>query len=300
MPDPTVHDHELTLGIETKRKPIVAGLGEVLWDILPTSPRLGGAPANFAAHAAALGAEASLVSSIGSDTLGDQTIEILRRRNVETAFVSRNDDPTGTVQVDISGGEPSYTISKNVAWDQCLWGNSLEGFADSLDAVCFGTLFQRSAVSRKTTQRFLAATRPDCLRVFDVNLRQKFYSGEIIVDSLQAANILKLNDSELSIVAKAIGIDANTETFLPQVCERFDLELVALTCGANGSWLGDATTTHFCAATPVAVVDTVGAGDSFAAAVVFGLLNGQPIVEVHEKASQLAAKVCGYSGAVQF
>ena len=283
---------------ERDSNPVVAGLGEVLWDIFPDGSRIGGAPANFAAHAAALGANVFLVSAVGNDPLGNQTIEMLDQLNVNLDNVSRNEYPTGTVVVQISEGDPSYDITKNVAWDFCGWNHGLEQLADSVDAVCFGTLFQRSAASRETTQRFLNATKLDCLRVFDVNLRQNYYSDEIIAESLKLANVVKLNEEELPVVANAIGIDYEFASSPKEILERFDLKMIALTCGSEGSHLFTPSgNSDFCAAVPVSVIDTVGAGDSFTAAVVIGMLNHQPVPQFHQMASQIAARVCGQSGA---
>ena len=282
---------------ERDSNPVVTGLGEVLWDMFPDGSRLGGAPANFAAHAAALGADAFLVSAVGNDPLGDQTIEMLDRLQVNHDNVARNSHPTGTVEVEISGGNPVYDITTEVAWDFCIWNHVLEQLAESTDAVCFGTLFQRSETNRETTKRFLNATRPGCLRVFDVNLRQNFYSNEMIVESLKLANVLKLNEDELPVVANAIGIQCHFELSPKEILERFDLKMVALTCGSGGSHLFTPGGHDFCAAEPVNVIDTVGAGDSFTAAVVIGMLGDQPLEKLHQTASQNAAKVCGQAGA---
>lgn len=253
---------------------------------------------NFAAHAAALGANVFLISAVGNDPLGDQVIEMLGRLNVSHQHVSRNEHDTGTVEVQISDGEPSYDIAKDAAWDFCAWKSEFKSFAQSLDAVCYGTLFQRSTTNRETTQRFLGATRPDCLRVFDANLRQNFYSSEIIVESLKLANVLKLNEDELPIVAESIGIRYDTESSPREILQRFNLKMVVLTCGSDGSHLFTSAGHDFCPAAPVKVIDTVGAGDAFTAAVVMGMLGETSIGEMHQMASQLAARLCGQTGAI--
>lgn len=279
-------------------RPLVAGLGEVLWDIFPDASRLGGAPANFACHAAALGAKSFLISSVGHDQLGDQAVLDLDQLNVCTDHVVRNKHPTGTVSVEIIDDEPHYKIASNSAWDYCTSSASLRALAKSLDAVCYGTLFQRSTLSWNTTKQFLASTQPECLRVFDVNLRQDFYSDDTIARLLDMANVLKLNDHELPIVAKAIGISAETNQLPKLILGQFDLKMVALTSGSEGSLLITQTEEDFCPATPIDVVSTVGAGDAFTAGIVMGLLSNAPISEINKMASQLAAKVCRQQGAI--
>jgi len=280
-------------------KPLIAGLGEVLWDLLPDGSQLGGAPANFAAHAAALGAKAILISAVGNDSMGEKAIEMLGRLNIDHTNVARCDHPTGTVQIEVVDGEPTYEITKNVAWDHCVWHEGLAEVAESLDAVCFGTLFQRSITSHETTRRFLQATCSECLRIFDVNLRQDFFSDEVITESLEHANVLKLNHRELAVVSKVVGIEADKQSFIQEICKRFELKLATLTCGADGSWMGNTDTVHFCPSIPAEVVDTVGAGDSFTAAMVVGTLKQKPIPQVHADASRLAVSVCSHSGAIK-
>jgi len=259
---------------------------------------LGGAPANFSCHAAELGAESFLVSAVGDDSLGEEAITKLNRHQVYTDYVHRNKHPTGTVKIDLAAGEPSYCITQNVAWDFCRWSSRLAALTATLDAVCFGTLFQRSPVGEETVRKFLSATKPECFRIFDVNLRQKFYSSDVILESLKHANVLKLNNDELPIIAKAVCVDSDQNTFLKTVIQKYDLKLVALTCGADGSYLTTPTQHDFCPATPTEVVSTVGAGDAFTASLTMGMLNKLPIKTINKMASKLAAKICAQSGAV--
>jgi fructokinase len=194
---------------ESKQKTFqVAGIGELLWDLLPNGKQLGGAPANFAYHIKQAGCESFVVSSLGTDTLGNEILELFDQYALDKNYVEQTPEfPTGTVTVSLdSKGIPSYIIHENVAWDNIGWNSSLEALAKSVDAVCFGSLAQRNTVSRQTILNFLNATKTDCLRVFDINLRQAFYNIETILKSLELANILKLNDDELPVVAELLGL----------------------------------------------------------------------------------------------
>jgi fructokinase len=282
----------------SKRHRII-GIGEVLWDVFPDGPRFGGAPANFACHAASLGAEVSMISCVGSDDLGKRAIEFLQQRGVDTLNVAKSGElPTGTVQVTLDAKDsPSYTIAAPAAWDAITWSDRLEQLAAAADAVCFGTLAQRSKVSRESIQHFLRATPQDALRVFDVNLRQTFYSPETIRQSLDLANVLKLNDEELPIVSEACGIAGSRDDKLGALCEKHALRLVAMTRGAKGARVVSPTSVSECPGFPTNVRDTVGAGDSYTAALVVGMLRGEGLDEVNEHACRVAAYVCSQSGA---
>lgn len=283
-----------------KRKPgKIAGIGEVLWDMLPGGKKLGGAPCNFAFHALQAGFDAHVVSSVGIDREGEEICQVLDQLGLNRSFVQRTSRyPTGTVTVKLDlSGVPDYTIHENVAWDHIEMDYGLEALAGEVDAVCFGSLAQRSRVSKETIWRFLELTRGDCLRVFDINLRQDFYERENILKSLDYASVLKLNEEELPIVAGYLGCKGDAEGILQQIKERFSLQLIAYTKGANGSiLLGNNEISH--AEVPrVEVVDTVGAGDSFTAILVAGLLNGLPLHEAHTAATEIAAYVCSRKGA---
>ncbi len=276
----------------------VVGLGEMLWDVFPTGPVFGGAPANVACHAAALGADAAMVSSVGTDDLGDRALAALVERGVDTSAVARSAQyPTGTVQVHLSAdGQPSYEITRHVAWDYIPWTSQVEKLAARADAVCFGSLAQRSETARATIRRFLEATRPDCLRVFDVNLRQNFYNDEILRESLKLANALKLNDEETPVVARACFGEPMDDP-IDRLADQFDLRLVALTLGSKGAILASGGERHQQPAPKAEVVDTVGAGDSFTAAMIQGTLAGWPLAEIAARATAVAAYVCSQSGA---
>ena len=284
----------------------IVGLGEVLWDVFRDGPRFGGAPANFACHARALGAEVSMVSAVGpdSDPLAVQAIEQLRQRGVDTQALQRNAHETGRVLVDVdSQGKPTYTFSQHPAWDFIEWTDAVAEVARHTRAVCFGTLAQRAPTSRATIGRFLSATPAEALKVFDVNLRVDYWNESCIRESLAAADILKLNDDELPIVARAAGIsmqghEASEELrVLGALLARYELRVVALTRGSEGATLLTRDTIDHCPAPPTSVKDTVGAGDAFTAAMIIGLQNGWSLPKVNEQAVRVAAYVCSQSGA---
>ena len=185
----------------------VAGIGELLWDLLPDGKQLGGAPCNFAYHALQAGCEAFVISALGCDKEGEEILQVMDQLQLNTSFVQSTPSfPTGTVSVKLnSAGVPDYTIHQNVAWDHIAWGANLESLAQDIDAVCFGSLAQRNALSKETIRRFLKATNTECLRVFDINLRQSFYRREDIVYSLEMANVLKLNEDELPVLCTYFG-----------------------------------------------------------------------------------------------
>lgn len=288
--------------IPTSRPFLCIGLGEVLWDLLPTGRQLGGAPANFAYHAHALGGEGRVISRVGSDDLGRDLLQRLGGLGLSTAGVSIDPvAPTGTVSVALDpSGQPAYTIHPDVAWDFLEAGPWVLQVAAGADAVCFGTLAQRHPVARESIRRVLEATRPEALRVFDLNLRQRFWSPEVILESLEAANVLKLNDEELPVLAEVLGgpgPGADPGAFLARTAERFDLRAVALTRGARGSLLWSGGRCVDRPGSVVEVVDTVGAGDSYTAALAMGLLVGHPPGEIVRLAHRVADHVCTRPGA---
>jgi|688.fasta_scaffold16703_2 fructokinase len=279
--------------------PVVVGLGETLWDVFPDGAVWGGAPANVACHAAGLGAESFMVSSVGCDELGERGIAALESHGIDCRHVQRDPrHPTGTVTVSLGpAGDASYVFASDTAWDHLAWEPSLGDLAARASAVCFGTLGQRAEESRRMIRRFLTAAGK-AVRVFDVNLRQAFYSPELIRESLDLANVLKLNDDELPVVAAACGVSADDPVaVVRELAERHGLRLVALTRGAAGSLLVADGVVSTRPAEARTIVDTVGAGDAFTAAVVMGLLGGRPLETMHDHAARLAAFVCGHRGA---
>jgi len=284
-----------------KDAPVVVGIGELLWDLLPGGRQIGGAPANFAYHAHALGAQGVLVSAVGEDPDGRELLMRLKPKGLDLDLVSiQPGRPTGTVTVEVSGnGIPVYTIHEEVAWDHIPWSGVMESRAHGADAVCFGTLAQRSPVSRSTIQRFLRATRPSCLRVLDVNLRQSYYDPSTIQESLALSNVLKLNDEELPVVADVLGLTGSQGEILKTLCGRFHLLALALTRGEKGSLLVTPSETVDHPGVRVErIADTVGAGDSYAAALVMGLLRNDPPARICEQAARTAAFVCAHQGAM--
>jgi len=276
----------------------ILGLGEVLWDLFPDGAQFGGAPANFACHAAMLGAEAFVVSQVGEDELGDRAISALQERGVETRHVGRSrDHPTGTVKVTLDGaGHPRFEITENAAWDHIAWTDELAALAGRADAIGFGTLAQRAETSRTTIRRFLESAGPNCLRIFDVNLRRPFFDREVVLDSLSLAEAVKLNDEELPMVASMCDLNGSTEDMLKGLRDRYSLRLVALTRGAEGAILLAGDEIVECAGIPVAVKDTVGAGDAFTAAMALGWLRGHGLDAIGRHACRVAAYVCTQAG----
>ena len=284
--------------MQSNHKKVVVGLGEVLWDLLPGGKQLGGASANFAYHAQTLGAEAYLISSVGNDLLGREILERLSVMKIPVAGVVMNSHaPTGTVSVEVSpDGQPKFHIRENVAWDQITATAITRGIVARADAVSFGSLAQRHEISRTTIRSLVAATRPDALRIFDVNLRQDYFSKEIIETSLRLANVLKINDEELPVLAKLFGLCGGPAEQLAELAHRFELQLVALTCGARGSLFYSRGSYSEAEGLPVRVVDTVGAGDSFTAMLTMGLLAGWELDRINRCANEVAAYVVSQPG----
>lgn len=280
--------------------PLLVGLGELLWDLLPGGKQLGGAPANFVYHAQALGARGIPVSGIGCDDLGRELETHLHGIGLETRYISKTDrHPTGTVTVTLdTAGVPSYTIHAPVAWDAIPFSEDLGKLAAGADGVCFGSLAQRDVRSRKTILAFLDAMKQDALRVFDINLRQQYYSREVVEQSLKRSHVFKLNDQELPVVGEMLGLpDAAPRRALPALAERFGLHLIALTRGASGSLLFADGQFSEHPGLKASVVDTVGAGDAFTAALVVGWLRGVQLDSLNRAANRVAAFVCGNAGA---
>jgi fructokinase len=284
-----------------KSRPVVVGLGEVLWDVYPDAARFGGAPANFACHAAGLGAESWLASSVGTDELGDRALDTLRQHGVESTCVDRDPkQPTGHVDVWLDSlGRASYEFAESTAWDRIAWSDALDSLARRCDAVCFGTLAQRSPQSRETIQRFVMSTRPSALRMFDVNLRKQFYDADVIDQSLRLATALKLNEEELPIVARLCGVsESNPRDAARELMTRYSLRLVALTLGKEGAVLMASGEESTSPAPATSVVDTVGAGDAFTAAVAIDLLAGLSLADINAHANSVASFVCSKPGGV--
>ena len=283
-----------------KKDDCVVGLGEILWDLLPQGKQLGGAPANFTYHAQILGATGFPVSAVGNDILGMEIRKKLKTKGLDDRYVSVLDNrSTGTVSVKLDEqGVPDFTIHKNVAWDYIPWSDTLQDLARKADVVCFGSLAQRSECSRSTIIQFLRQTRHDCLRILDVNLRQNYHTAGILKYALGVADILKLNEDELPVIASYFDLRGSELDMITALIETNNLRMVVLTKGAGGSLLQTESDVSELAAPAVAVVDTVGAGDAFTAAVAVGILKGLPLKLLHQRANKLSAFVCTQKGAM--
>ncbi|MBR3011800.1 MAG: carbohydrate kinase [Bacteroidales bacterium] len=278
-------------------KKVIVGIGEILWDMLPSGKALGGAPANFAYHAMRLGEEGWAVSAVGDDALGREILDIVASKKLKN-LIAISDKPTGTVEVELdSRGVPSYNIMEDVAWDNIPFTPEMEGLAKRADAVCYGSLVQRMK-SRESVLRFVRAMRPEALKVFDINLRQHYYDREILEESLKLADILKINDEEIRIVAGMFGLGDDDAAACRSLIADYGLKLVILTRGAEGSEVVTADEVIPQAVGHVDVVDTVGAGDAFTAAFVVAYLRGDPLADAQRLATETASYVCSRKGAM--
>jgi fructokinase len=285
--------------------PVVVAVGEVLWDMLPSGARLGGAPANFAYHAAQLGAQTFVVSRVGDDALGRRVLQAWKRAGIDGSYLQV--DPshaTGKVIVELRGGTiPHYTIARESAWDYIEWCPELGEIAERADIVCYGTLAQRSPVSRSTIQRFAAAAEKAALRVLDANLRHRFYSAELLEQSLSRANVLKVNDQELGVAARLLSAPASLRgatgrrAIAEHLLERYRLAAIVVTRGARGSELFTGTDVITTPAPETSVVDTVGAGDAFTAALALGYWQRRDWQQAAEWANRCGAYVASKAGA---
>lgn len=282
-----------------KKKHLVLGLGEILWDILPGGKKLGGAPANFCYHASCLGADSYMLSGVGDDILGAEILKKLDGLGLRKDYIRvYSGHPTGTVDVVLDDmGIPSYRIHENTAWDNVIFEDGHKNLALAADAICFGTLGQRSKVTGDTIKRILDISPKDALRVFDINIRQNFYSKEIIGESLNYCNVLKINEEELTLLTGLLGISGGKRReILNRILKDYDLNLIVLTLGREGSILATPDYISQRDIYDLPVKDTVGAGDAFTAAVVTGLLKNMDIDEINRRASILAGYVCSMEG----
>ena len=273
------------------------GVGEILWDVLPDGRHLGGAPANFAYHVNALGGTGIPVSRVGNDDLGCETLAALSDKGVAVEHVATDPaHPTGTVLAELDAdGVAAYTFPDDVAWDFLAPDDAALDLAARADAICFGTLAQRSPVSRKGVRRLLRAA-PDALKIYDINLRQDFYDAGTIRASLGLADVLKLNDGELAVLTAMFCLPEDARSALDVLVRRYDLRLAALTRGSRGSLLAAPGGSSDLAGSPVEIVDTIGAGDAFTAAMALAFLGGAALDEVNRYAAEVAAAVCTRQG----
>lgn len=280
---------------------IVIGMGEALWDVLPEGKKLGGAPANFAYHVSQFGLDSCVISAVGDDPFGNEILDNFNEKGLKYQ-IEKVPYPTGTVQVEIDpAGIPQYDIKENVAWDNIPFTPAIEALAKRTKAVCFGSLAQRNVVSRDTINSFLDAMPKDDSRlvVFDINLRQGFYTKEIICNSMKKCNVLKINDEELVTISRMFGypgIDLQDKCWI--MLGKYNLKMLILTCGINGSYVFTPGNVSFQPTPKVEVADTVGAGDSFTAAFISSILKGDSVADAHKKAVETSAYVCTCQGAM--
>ena len=278
----------------------VIAIGEIVWDCLPAGKQLGGAPLNFAFFAKELGADAYAVSAIGNDALGDDTLEVASATGVCLDYVQRNGLPTSRVLVTLdANGIPQYEIVEGVAWDAIECPESVLELVKDASVICWGSLAQRNEKSRDSVLSILAAAPQDCVKVFDINIRQHYYSREVIEKSLEYATILKLNEDELPLVASMLDIQGTDKEIVSALIEKYSLDYLIYTHGADFSEVYAADGEYSHVPTPkVKVADTVGAGDSFTAVFVTSILQGKDMKSSHKLAVEVSAYVCTKNGAI--
>lgn len=281
-------------------KPLIFGIGEIVWDCLPAGKKLGGAPVNFSYYAGRLGADSYAVSAVGKDSLGEETLESCRSFGLDTRFIEQNELPTSRVLVKLdSSGVPQYEILEGVAWDALDASEEVLAAVSRADAICWGSLAGRTDRSFKAISSMIVTAPEGCMKVFDINLRQHYYSREKIESSLGAASALKLNEDELPVLSGLFNLPTDAADVLCCIAQRWSLDYVIYTCGAAFSEIHGTNGLISHIDTPkVDVADTVGAGDSFTAAFITSILLGKTTREAHEMAVSLAAKVCSSSGAI--
>ncbi len=278
------------------KKPVVVGIGELLWDMLPTGKKAGGAPINFVYHASRLGAEGYAISAVGDDDLGHEILKELDNNSIQY-LIEKVPYPTGTVQVTLQNGIPDYVINERVAWDHLSPTSNAIDLAERADAICFGTLGQRSAQSRETIQAILSFAPDEAYRCFDINLRQHYYTKELIEESLYLANVFKINDAELAVLRDMFRLEGTDKEVAKWFIERYNLRMLVLTAGASYSTIYTVKEESTLQTPEVQVADTVGAGDAFSGALIISLLKGASLKEAHEFAVKTAAYVCTKEGA---
>lgn len=278
----------------------VIAVGEIVWDMLPAGKQLGGAPLNFAFFSKELGVEAYAVSAIGNDVLGDETLAVASATGVNLDYLQRNNLPTSRVLISLDNeGVPQYEIVENVAWDALECPQMILDLVKDASVMCWGSLAQRSVTSRQSVLAMLSAAPKECVKVFDINIRQHYYSREVIETSLGYADILKLNEDELPLVASILGLSGPEHDIVSQLIEKYALKYLVYTHGADFSEVFSATGEYSHVPTPkVKVVDTVGAGDSFTAVFVTSILQGLSMAESHARAVEVSAYVCTQNGAI--
>jgi len=277
-------------------KPLVVGIGELLWDVFPDQKKAGGAPINFVYHATQMGAEGCAISAVGNDVFGVEIIQELEKNSI-CNYIEKVAYPTGSVLVELNNGSPTYTIIEGVAWDYLPLTQQAIDLVKRADAICFGTLAQRSPVSHKTIAALLSYASKDALRFFDINIRQHYYSKELIIESLREANVFKLNDEELELLRPMFELNGSDEEVCRWFMKEYNLKYIVLTGGCSFSTIYSETEQSTIPTPKVTVADTVGAGDSFSGAFVYSILTDKSLQEAHQKAVDIAAFVCTQHGA---
>ena len=278
------------------KKPIVVGIGELLWDVLPTGKRAGGAPINFVYHATQMGAEGYAISAVGNDLSGTEIVQELEKNHISNSLVTV-EYPTGSVMVELKEGIPTYTIIEGVAWDHIPLTQESIDLIKRADAICFGTLALRSQASKETILSLLSYAREDALRFFDINIRQSYYSKELIETLLHKANVFKINDEELVLLRDMCKLEGSDDEVCRQILQMYNLKYLVLTAGCAFSSIYTADEVSTIPTPRVEVADTVGAGDSFSGAFVYSVLTGKSLREAHQTAVETAAFVCTQEGA---
>ena len=281
----------------------ILSFGDMLWDLFPEGPRFGGAPGNYACHAARLGGEVYMVSGVGAGERGTAALEVLKGQGVKDDLVQRLENyPTGIVTVEVDeGGKPTFEIGEDAAWDHWEWNPAIEEKVRQADAVCYGTLGQRGQSPRAGIRKAMGVAKDEgIMRVHDVNLRPPFFDDAVIRDSLALCSVYKLSDDELERVCQACGIPLSGDPVdsLRAILEKYSLEVLVMTKGAEGAVLLTGDSTFEQPGVKADIVDTVGAGDSFTAALTLGLLRKDPFPQILRDACEIAAQVCSHAGAV--
>lgn len=279
-----------------KRKVSVVGIGELLWDVFPDQKKAGGAPINFVYHATQMGAEGTAISAVGNDVFGTEIVMQLEKNGICNS-IEKVEHPTGSVLVELDNGSPTYTIIEHVAWDYLPLTQQAIELVKKADAICFGTLAQRAPVSHETIATLLSYARKDALRFFDINIRQHYYSKELIEASLEKANVFKLNDEELILLRPMFQLEGSDEEVCRWFMRQYNLRYLVLTGGSVFSTIYSETEESTLPTPKVSVADTVGAGDSFSGAFIYSILTGKSLQEAHQKAVDIAAFVCTQQGA---
>lgn len=276
--------------------PLIIGIGELLWDMLPTGKVVGGAPGNFVYHATKQGAQGCVISAVGKDASGDELVKELDENHVRHCL-TRSPYPTGMVRVTLKDGIPSYDIVEDVAWDHIRVSDESIALMKKADAVTFGTLAMRNEDSRENIETLLSYATPDALKFFDINLRAEYYSRDLIDSLLKKANAFKINDEELTVLIPMFDLPEREDDACHEVMKRYGLRYLVLTAGDRYSAVYTPGEKSFLTTPKIRVVDTVGAGDAFSGAFVYAVLTGKSVPEAHKAAVQTAAFVASRAGA---